>query len=65
MEQDPQARIRSLLSAEIAPIDLDREDDGHWIAEIPDLPGVLCPEAPARSRAVGDRPPLTHVGPPL
>ena len=23
-------------------IELDREDDGRWIAEIPDLPGVLC-----------------------
>ncbi|HSP89653.1 MAG TPA: type II toxin-antitoxin system HicB family antitoxin [Vicinamibacterales bacterium] len=24
------------------PIELDREEDGRWIAEIPDLPGVLC-----------------------
>jgi predicted RNase H-like HicB family nuclease len=24
------------------PIELDREDDGRWIAEIRDLPGVLC-----------------------
>lgn len=24
------------------PIELDREDDGRWIADIPDLPGVLC-----------------------
>jgi predicted RNase H-like HicB family nuclease len=23
-------------------IELDREHDGRWIAEIPDLPGVLC-----------------------
>ncbi len=23
-------------------IELDREDDGRWIAEIRDLPGVLC-----------------------
>jgi predicted RNase H-like HicB family nuclease len=22
-------------------IDLEREDDGRWIAEVPDLPGVL------------------------
>ena len=22
-------------------IELDREDDGRWIAEVPDLPGVL------------------------
>jgi predicted RNase H-like HicB family nuclease len=24
------------------PIELDREEDGRWIADIPDLPGVLC-----------------------
>ena len=24
------------------PIELDREEDGRWIAEIPDLPGVQC-----------------------
>ena len=23
-------------------IDLDREDDGRWIAEVPDLPGVMA-----------------------
>ena len=23
-------------------IEIDREDDGRWIAEIPDLPGVLA-----------------------
>lgn len=23
-------------------IELEREQDGRWIAEIPDLPGVLC-----------------------
>lgn len=23
-------------------IELDREDDGRWIAEVPALPGVLC-----------------------
>jgi predicted RNase H-like HicB family nuclease len=23
-------------------VELDREEDGRWIAEIPDLPGVLC-----------------------
>ena len=22
-------------------IEIDREEDGHWIAEIPDLPGVM------------------------
>jgi predicted RNase H-like HicB family nuclease len=24
------------------PIELDREEDGRWLAEIRDLPGVLC-----------------------
>jgi predicted RNase H-like HicB family nuclease len=23
-------------------IDIEREADGRWIAEIPDLPGVMC-----------------------
>ena len=23
-------------------IELDREDDGRWLAEIPDLPGTMC-----------------------
>jgi predicted RNase H-like HicB family nuclease len=23
-------------------IELDREADGRWIAEVPDLPGVMC-----------------------
>ena len=23
-------------------IEIDREDDGRWIAEVPELPGVLC-----------------------
>jgi predicted RNase H-like HicB family nuclease len=23
-------------------IELEREEDGRWIAEVPDLPGVLC-----------------------
>jgi len=23
-------------------VELDREDDGRWIAEVPDLPGVLA-----------------------
>jgi predicted RNase H-like HicB family nuclease len=25
----------------ILPIEIDREDDGRWIAEVPDLPGVM------------------------
>jgi predicted RNase H-like HicB family nuclease len=24
------------------PIDLEQEDDGRWLAEIPDLPGVMA-----------------------
>ncbi len=24
------------------PIELEIEDDGRWIAEVPDLPGTLC-----------------------
>jgi len=23
-------------------IEIDREDDGRWIADIPELPGVMC-----------------------
>jgi predicted RNase H-like HicB family nuclease len=23
-------------------IELEREEDGRWVAEVPDLPGVLC-----------------------
>jgi len=42
------------------PIELDREEDGRWIAEIPDLPGVLCygtsrDEAIARLQALALR----------
>jgi predicted RNase H-like HicB family nuclease len=42
------------------PIELDREEDGRWIAEIPDLPGVLCygatrDEAMARVQALALR----------
>jgi predicted RNase H-like HicB family nuclease len=42
------------------PIELDREEDGRWIAEIPDLPGVLCygatrDEAMARGQALALR----------
>jgi len=41
-------------------IELDREDDGRWIAEIADLPGVLCygasrDEAVARVQALALR----------
>ncbi len=42
------------------PIELDREEDGRWFAEIPDLPGVLCygatrDEAMARVQALALR----------
>lgn len=36
-------------------IELEREDDGRWIAEVPALPGVLAygkTEAEARARAI-------------
>jgi predicted RNase H-like HicB family nuclease len=41
-------------------IDFEREDDGRWIGEIPDLPGVLCygrtrDEAVARVQALALR----------
>ncbi|MFO7692487.1 MAG: type II toxin-antitoxin system HicB family antitoxin [Vicinamibacterales bacterium] len=42
------------------PIELDREADGRWLADIPDLPGVLCygatrDEAVARVQALALR----------
>lgn len=42
------------------PIEVEREDDGRWLAEIPDLPGVLAygaspAEAIARVQALGLR----------
>ena len=41
-------------------IDLDREEDGRWVAEVADLPGVLCygatrDEAMARVQALALR----------
>ncbi len=41
-------------------VELDREDDGRWIAEVPDLSGVLCygasrDEAIARAQALALR----------
>ncbi len=41
-------------------IEADREDDGRWIAEVPNLPGVLCygamrPEAMAKAEALALR----------
>jgi predicted RNase H-like HicB family nuclease len=41
-------------------IDIDREEDGRWIAEVPDLPGVLTygqsrDEAVARVQALALR----------
>jgi len=41
-------------------VEIDRETDGRWIAEIPDLPGVLVysatrPEALARAKALALR----------
>jgi predicted RNase H-like HicB family nuclease len=41
-------------------IEIDREDDGRWIAEVPDLPGVMAygqsrEEAVARAKALALR----------
>ena len=41
-------------------IETEREDDGRWLAEIPDLPGVMAygetpPEARARTAALALR----------
>jgi predicted RNase H-like HicB family nuclease len=41
-------------------IEIDREDDGRWLAEVPSLPGVMCygadrREAVARLQAVALR----------
>lgn len=41
-------------------IELEREDDGRWLAEVPDLPGVMCygidrDEAVARVQALALR----------
>ncbi|WP_435016142.1 type II toxin-antitoxin system HicB family antitoxin [Tundrisphaera sp. TA3] len=42
------------------PIEVEQEDDGRWLAEIPDLPGVMAygdttAEAIARVQALGLR----------
>ncbi len=42
------------------PVEVEQEDDGRWLAEIPDLPGVLAygatpAEAVARVQALGLR----------
>ena len=42
------------------PIEIEREEDGRWLAELPDLPGVLAygatsAEAVARAKALGLR----------
>ncbi len=41
-------------------IEIEREDDGRWIAEVPDLPGVMvyggtCEEALARVKVLALR----------
>jgi predicted RNase H-like HicB family nuclease len=58
-------------------IEFEREEDGRWIAEIPQLPGVMVygttkAEAEARVQALAlrvvaerlekDAPPIDHVG---
>ncbi len=54
-------------------IDIDREEDGRWIGEVPDLPGVLAyggsrEEAVAKAealalRVIADRLDLSEIGP--
>jgi predicted RNase H-like HicB family nuclease len=34
-------------------IELDREDDGRWIAEVPELPGVMC-YGQSREESIGN-----------
>jgi predicted RNase H-like HicB family nuclease len=34
-------------------VELDREDDGRWIAEVPEIPGAMC-YGTTREEAVGD-----------
>jgi predicted RNase H-like HicB family nuclease len=33
-------------------IEFEREEDGRWIAEIPELPGVMCYEATKKGAEV-------------
>jgi predicted RNase H-like HicB family nuclease len=35
-------RIRPIGDPVIFKVELEREEDGRWIAEVPDLPGVLA-----------------------
>lgn len=35
-------KLHSLNVGEAMNIELEQETDGRWIAEIPDLPGVMC-----------------------
>ena len=47
-------------------IDIERETDGRWLAEVPELPGVLAygsTEAAAVDRCGGDRPPGARRSP--
>jgi predicted RNase H-like HicB family nuclease len=36
------SRLRCYIRLVTFTIELEREDDGRWIAEVPDLSGVLC-----------------------
>ena len=52
--------IRCYLSQMTFSIELEREDDGRWLAEVPAIPGVLCygadrDEAVARVQALALR----------
>ncbi len=54
------SRTRQYIIVVILSIELDREADGRWLAEVPALPGVLCygadrDEAVARVQALALR----------
>ena len=38
----PNAKQRKSKSATLFTVELDREEDGRWIAEVPKLPGVMA-----------------------
>ena len=54
------ARTRVYSTGVVFSIEIEREDDGRWLAEVPALPGVMCygadrDEAVARVQALALR----------
>ena len=52
--------MRATLAAMTFTIELEREEDGRWVAEVPALPGVMCygqdrDEAVAKAQALALR----------